>query len=350
MPTYLPILGYSGANNFCDIPIPNFDDIDIIMNEDIPLTHSNFDWAEKIDKAVFRGNPTGCGTTSDTNMRIRLAEMMTTNTAYLEVGLIKTTNNMPRFDPVKGLGLIEVKALPVQKMDMQEQSKYKYIVHVDGNVAAYRLLKTMLLGSVILKVAGKYDLWVEQLLQDGVNYISVKEDLSDLIEKIEWCKSHDEECKTIAENGTLLAKKVLDKNFVNDSFIKILRGVNSVAAGKILKPSSPDDTPPGYKPSSPDDTPPGYKPSSPDDTPPGYKPSSPDFPPPPKLLTPHTPDFPPPPQNILEVENQKEDFSEKIDSNDESQNSDAKSVQFAEEPSSESNLGSNSNETRKITL
>ena len=117
-------------------------------------------------------------------------------------------------------------------------------MHVDGNVAAYRLLKTMLLGSVILKVAGKYDLWVEQLLQDGVNYISVKEDLSDLIEKIEWCKSHDEECKTIAENGTLLAKKVLDKNFVNDSFIKILWGVNNAAAAKILRPTSPDGPPP----------------------------------------------------------------------------------------------------------
>ena len=56
MPTYLPILGYSGANNFCDIPIPNFDDIDVIMNEDIPLPHSNYEWSDKIDKAVFRGN------------------------------------------------------------------------------------------------------------------------------------------------------------------------------------------------------------------------------------------------------------------------------------------------------
>jgi hypothetical protein len=372
MPSYLPILGYSGAKNFYDIPIPNFDDIDIVMNEDIPLPHSNFDWAEKIDKAVFRGNPTGCGISSDTNMRIRLAEMMTANAAYLDVGLIKTTNNMPRFDPVKGLGLIEVKALPVQKMDMQEQSKYKYIVHVDGNVAAYRLLKTMLLGSVILKVAGKYDLWVEQLLQDGVNYISVKEDLSDLIEKIEWCKSHDEECKTIAENGTLLAKKVLDKNFVNDSFIKILWGVNNAAAAKILRPTSPDGPPPRqiFTPVSPDGPPPTklLKPQSPDGPPPQPKlltPQSPDFPPPqPKLLTPHTPEGPPPPkaftphtpdgspppQNILEVDNQKEESSEKLDSKAESQNSDAKSVKFAEEPSSESNSGSNSNETRKITL
>jgi hypothetical protein len=380
MPTYLPILGYSGATNFCDIPIPNFDDIDVIMNEDIPLPHSSYDWAEKIDKAVFRGNPTGCGTSSDTNMRIRLAEMMNANAAYLDVGLIKTTNNMPRFDPVKGLGLIEINALPVQKMDMQEQSKYKYIVHVDGNVAAYRLLKTMLLGSVILKVEGKYDLWVEQLLQDGVNYISVKEDLSDLIEKIEWCKSHDEECKRIAENGTLLAKKVLDKNYINDSFIKILRGVNNVANQKIKSFSSPEGPPPGFQPTSPEGPPPGFQPTSPEGPPPPnmltphspegpapqrlltphspegpapqrlLTPHSPEGPPPPKMLTPHSPEESPP-QNILEVENQKEESSEKTDedkSKPESQNGDTKkAVKFAEEPSSSESV---SNETRKIIL
>jgi hypothetical protein len=250
----------------------------------------------------------------------------------------------------------------------------------------------MLLGSVILKVEGKYDLWVEQLLQDGVNYISVKEDLSDLIEKIEWCKSHDEECKTIAENGTLLAKKVLDKNFVNDSFIKILRGVNNVASPKILRPSSPEGPPPtraiepyygilgpppqkAFSPHSPEGLPPkAFSPHSPEGTPPPklLTPHSPDEPPPPddtlsqklltphtpdgtppiKLLTPRTPDGTPPPQSILEVENQKEESSEKSDeseSNNESSNDGTKAVKFAEdkEPSSSE---SNSSETRKITL
>ena len=287
MPTYLPILGYSGAKNFCDIPIPNFDDIDIIMNENI--LYSSYDWTEKIDKAVFRGNPTGCGTNSDTNMRIKLSQMMSTNAKYLDVGLIKTTNNTPRFDPVKGLSLIDVKAYPVQPMDMKEQSKYKYIIHIDGNVAAYRLLKTMLLGSVILKVEGIYNLWVEQLLQDGVNYISIKGDLSDLIEKIEWCKSHNEECKKIAENGANLAKKVLDKNYVNDSFIKILWGVNYVSSNSSVSPGYEPNTPPSSPPSSvsgydPQNTPPssvsGYDPQN---TPPssvsGYDPNTPPTPP-----------------------------------------------------------------------
>ena len=359
MPTYLPILGYSGAKNFCDIPIPNFDDIDVIMNEDIPLPHSNYEWNEKIDKAVFRGNPTGCGTNSDTNMRIKLADMMSTNATYLDVGLIKTTNTMPRFDPVKGLSLIDVKSLPVQKMDMEEQSKYKYIIHIDGNVAAYRLLKTMLLGSVILKVEGKYDLWVEQLLQDGVNYISIKEDLSDLIEKIEWCKSHDEECQKIADNGMNLAKKVLDKNYINDSFIKILWNVYNVATPQLQQTPTPDFNAPPNKYPSPDFPPPGYMPPSPDFPPPGYMPPSPETP----VLKPPSPDFPPPgyipppsgnpylkppletpietKTSILEVEDEKKEISEKPNSS-EPLSTDISNENNAEEPVS--------GNTKKITL
>ena len=393
MPSYLPILGYSGAKNFCDIPIPNFDDIDIITNQDIPLPRSGYEWTEKVGKAVFRGNPTGCGTNSDTNMRIKLAEMMTAYASYLDVGLIKTTNNMPRFDPVKGLSLIDVKALPVHKMDMQEQSRFKYIIHIDGNVAAYRLLKTMLLGSVILKVEGKYNLWIEQLLQDGVNYISVKEDLSDLIEKIEWCKSHDEECRTIAENGTNLAKKVLDKNYVNDSFIKILWAVNKVAyqaLPKAFRPSTPDFGPPpglNLQPHSPTSPHPMgliqqstfLKPQSPTFPPPPglnqqstfLKPQSPTFPPPPGLnqqplfFEPQSPSSPPLPgikplvmqsqtkSSILDVENNEEDDSSKHtpESNSESINppketatGNNKVVKFNDDSDS------NSNETKKISL
>ena len=368
MPTYLPILGYSGAKNFCDIPIPNFDDIDVIMNEDIPLPYSNYEWNEKIDKAVFRGNPTGCGTNSDTNMRIKLADMMSTSAAYLDVGLIKTTNTMPRFDPVKGLSLIDVKALPVQKMDMQEQSKYKYIIHIDGNVAAYRLLKTMLLGSVILKVEGKYDLWVEQLLQDGVNYISIKEDLSDLIEKIEWCKSHDEECQKIADNGVNLAKKVLDKNYVNDSFIKILWNVYNVANPQLQQTPTPEFNVPPNKYPSPDFPPPGYAPKSPDFPPPGpspetpdLKPPSPDFPPPGYIPPPSGNPYlkPPPPgtpvasnTSILEVEDEKEETPENqnesnsSESVSESSNENNKVINITED----SNSNNSSSETRKITL
>jgi hypothetical protein len=47
-------------------------------------------------------------------------------------------------------------------MTLKEQSRFKYIVHIDGNVNAYRLLTTMKTGSVILRVVSEYTSWADK--------------------------------------------------------------------------------------------------------------------------------------------------------------------------------------------
>ena len=47
-----------------------------------------------------------------------------------------------------------------------------------------------------------------RLLKAWNHYIPVKSDMSDLIEKIEWCKDHDKDCKAIAENGKRFAESM----------------------------------------------------------------------------------------------------------------------------------------------
>jgi hypothetical protein len=41
-------------------------------------------------------------------------------------------------------------------------------------------------------------MWFTPLLKEYVHYIPIKEDLSDLIQKIKWCKENDDKCKKIA--------------------------------------------------------------------------------------------------------------------------------------------------------
>ena len=52
--------------------------------------------------------------------------------------------------------------------------------------------------------------WVINQLIDGVHYIQVKPDLSDLIEKLEWAAENDAKAKEIAKNGKLFASAKLD--------------------------------------------------------------------------------------------------------------------------------------------
>lgn len=215
---YLPILSTSGQEGFWDIPIPNYDDIRLIQGRD-KIGTPELDWNSKQEVAVFRGGPTGCGYTSETNQRLKLATMRSPD---LNVGIVSTTSSL-KFDPKHGLGQMTEEIKPVGFLDLiTEQSKYKYIIHVDGNVAAYRLLKSMLTGSAILRVESEYILWIDHLIKAGVHYIPVKHDLSNLQEVVNWCKKNDSKVKKIAEAGYDFAKKVLTKQYVQDSFAKLL--------------------------------------------------------------------------------------------------------------------------------
>jgi DNA-directed RNA polymerase II subunit RPB2 len=370
MEKYLPILGCSGAEGYWDIPIPNYDDINIILGIK-QINKVDVPWADKISKAVFRGGPTGCGTNAETNMRIKLAEMRIENKEeYLDVGLITTTSNNPRFDPKIGLSKIQANVRPITRMEKETQSKYKYILHIDGNVAAYRLLEWMLLGSVILKVKGEYTLWVDHLLQDKVEYVSVKEDLSDLIDVIKWCRENDEQCKQIADNGRRFAEHMLNTAFVNSCFAQTLWGVNGSITGDTKTESlnafidsdknygefddSKELGKPLFEPHSPE------RPLSPDEPPPPIKTfghHSPDEPPPQliKQFSHHSPLGPHPNQTQTQVSTEKESIlnveppitqtqTETEKDNSEANSSDKKIVKVNLESSS------NSSDTKKITL
>ena len=59
---------------------------------------------------------------------------------------------------------------------------------------------------------GKYKLWFQDKLVENKHYISIKSDLSNLKEKIYWCKNHDKECEEIANNAYEFHKKTFSKD------------------------------------------------------------------------------------------------------------------------------------------
>lgn len=219
----LPILGGSGAVGFYDIPIPNYDDVRIALGY-TKLDKYELDWDNKKSKAVFRGTPSGCGTHEDTNMRIRLAESKI-DKDILDAGITRTGEGQARFDPVHGLSVLTTTSKGVPRMNLVDQSKHKYMIHIDGNVGAYRLLQSMMTGSVQLIVRGKYTMWADHMIVDGYHYIGVKGDLSDLEEKIRWCIAHDEECRQISKNALEFATQYLNRFFIENALVTIFTAV-----------------------------------------------------------------------------------------------------------------------------
>jgi hypothetical protein len=106
----------------------------------------------------------------------------------------------------------------VAKMPFEHFSHYKYILHIDGNVAAYRLAKSMLLGSTILLQESGSTLWFQHLMKPWVHYVPVKDELNDLIDQIKWCNRHEKECEAMASAARDLALHVLTKETMVHEF------------------------------------------------------------------------------------------------------------------------------------
>jgi|688.fasta_scaffold113091_3 hypothetical protein len=174
------------------------------------FSNTNEDWKLKKPMAIFRGSLTG-NDQKITNTRMQSRILSLKYPSYLDSKITETFKYY-MFEP--GIGAIHTKIddtilynneLPIDSkkntLFFEEQIKYKYILHIDGFTAAWRLSKYMLSYSVILKVDSP---WVEHFYNDlkpWIHYIPIKSDLSDLIQRIEWCRENDNICETIAKNA-----------------------------------------------------------------------------------------------------------------------------------------------------
>ena len=86
---------------------------------------------------------------------------------------------------------------------------YKYQMNLDGTVAAYRLPFLLAGGSLVLKADSPYYEHFYPSLAPWKHYVPVKADLSDLLEKIQWAKDHDDKAQDIARNAAQFARSHL---------------------------------------------------------------------------------------------------------------------------------------------
>jgi hypothetical protein len=107
----------------------------------------------------------------------------------------------------------------------------------------------MRLGSVILKVAPRQvadRMWYFPLLQPYVDHVPVKADLSDLEEKIRWCRENDDKCREIAANCLELYEKYVARSGLLDYVEMVTKHISKrhVDAPKWWSSPPPEQPPP----------------------------------------------------------------------------------------------------------
>ena len=237
---YVPILSMSNTEKYADILMPTYEDWarvqspkNILFPENCNGYNNIFDipWKDKKPTAVFRGSTTGCGVSIDTNARLKVSYLSHNSEPdeqgipYIDAGVTKWNLRPRKLQNEKYLQTIDKEKLPfqlVEHLSPKQQSSYKYIINIDGHVTAFRLSIELSMGSVILWAKTKWKIWYSDLLEPYKHYIPVKEDLSNLIEQIKWCRANDEKCQQIAQNAKTFFNEYLQEKGILDYLQKIM--------------------------------------------------------------------------------------------------------------------------------
>lgn len=88
------------------------------------------------------------------------------------------------------------------KLNMEEQSTYRYTVHVEGNgFWADRLAVQLFGSSAIIKQVTPCGMFFEPLLRGYEHYIPVDYHFRDIVSQVEWARENDYEVRQIVENA-----------------------------------------------------------------------------------------------------------------------------------------------------
>jgi hypothetical protein len=256
---YTPILSMVNNDSFADIVIPTYE-----CWYHKPII-TNYKWEEKIPIAIFRGTSTGPGIDEKTNMRIK-AVLISNYSKNIDAEITKWNNRIKKninSEYIDSIDMERMKKLNIYKNDVwvlhngnlkhgkllskkkgisvvklvsnnlilnhvkgyrirsffymkkELQAKYKFILHIPGNVEAFRLSSELSIGSCILMVQSEYKMWFSKYLKEYVHYVPVKGDLSNLEEQVSWCLKNDNECKQIAINSLTFYNKYLNKKTIS---------------------------------------------------------------------------------------------------------------------------------------
>jgi hypothetical protein len=108
--------------------------------------------------------------------------------------------------------------------DKRTMLKHKYILSVEGNDKDTGLNWKLNSNSVVFMTKPKTSSWLmETKLVPNVHYILIKDDFSDLEQKVQWCNKNQQKCKEIIKNANNFMKQFKNDDFEKNLETKIMK-------------------------------------------------------------------------------------------------------------------------------
>ena len=192
-------------------------------------------WEHKISKAFFRGALTGQPYTLDGKTRVGRNKLMWDSLKYPE----HIDFQMALINDFAYLKVPEEKEKTKKHWPLEfEINKYKYAIHIDGHASSWGRGAMILFSQAVpIVIESKFTPMYTGSWVPYVHYIPVKNDQSDLIEKIDWLKNNDEEARKIGANGKSLYKKLYSFKNLREDALTVFQKYASLMK---YEPETPD--------------------------------------------------------------------------------------------------------------
>jgi hypothetical protein len=166
-------------------------------------------WSSRQDTLLWRGDVSGHGDTTtdqmdidDPNLKQRVRMCLALRGLDdVDVKLFvsdRENQHQATREAMEAHGILGKPVPPVRWIDV------KFALDIDGSSVSWGNLYTrLLLGCCVLKVASPTGMrqWFYDEFVPWTHYVPVAADLSDVIDKVEWCRAHDQACREIAAAG-----------------------------------------------------------------------------------------------------------------------------------------------------
>ncbi len=173
--------------------------------EEIDQGKQRFPWHQKIEKIYWRGATSGQKFSSKDFPALARTKAVALSLQHPEeidakFHLVAQCDDPDRLQAVYP----EYFGKPTS---LKKHLQYKYQLLIDGNSCAFARAYWQLFSETpIFKVDSPNIQWYYRALVPNKHFIPVKADSSDLLQKIEWAKSHDREVRRIGQNAYKFAQ------------------------------------------------------------------------------------------------------------------------------------------------
>ena len=172
-------------------------------------SYTDIEYHEKINGVVWRGATTGLKTSPGNRFTLvstygnsLLFEDVSINIGFSKIAhsLLDENGSLITYDDYK-----QFLKMP---MTLSEQLQYKFIVAVEGNDKSTGINWQLNSNSLVMMAKPRKISWLmEDKLIPNVHYILLKDDFSDLVEKVTWCIKNVETCRTIVKNANFFMQQ-----------------------------------------------------------------------------------------------------------------------------------------------